>query len=432
LEFPHVWRTSLALCGLLYNAGVSLPEAPQAPIPGPLPEGGTLAPAGARKALAGFFVSGILLAFLGAILPAWQHHLLSDYLTVGLYFVGLITGVIASVWAAPPLLDRRGVGQTLAIACAAASVSLLYLALVSPPSSPWWRVVGMVLIGCSAGILHTAMFHAISPMYRHDPVATVNLAGILFGLGCLVVALVISTTFYTYTAASIQIWIALIPAMFAAGYARSRFHAPSAAQHPSPREVLGEFRSPGAVLFSLLLFFQFGNEWAIAGWLPLFLSQRLGISPATSIMILALYWLALLIGRVAAQWALPRVRHTRFLASSVLASMFACVVLVSTDNLFGAVSGVVLLGASFAPIYPLVVERIGHRFPYYHPGFYNGIFSFAIAGGLLAPCTLGFFASIWGVRTVMALPLAGSVVVFLLLMLIWLEARLSSSSHAAF
>ncbi len=81
--------------------------------------------------------------------------------------------------------------------------------------------------------------------------------------------------------------------------------------------------------------------------------------------------------------------------------------LMATDNRFGAVIGILLIGGAFAPIYPLVVEKIGHRFPYYHPGFYNGIFSFAIAGGMLAPCTLGYFASIWGVGVVMGLPLAG-------------------------
>ena len=59
------------------------------------------------------------------------------------------------------------------------------------------------------------------------------------------------------------------------------------------------------MLFSLVLFFQFGNEWAIAGWLPLFLSQRLGMSPADSVLILALYWMALLVGRLVAQWMLP-------------------------------------------------------------------------------------------------------------------------------
>lgn len=389
---------------------------------------GTLASSEARKALTGFYVSGLLLAFLGAILPAWRHHLSSDYSTIGWYFVGLIAGLIGSVWVSPPLLQRKGVGWTLAFACGAASCAFLYLAFVSPPFSPWWRVAGLAVIGLSAGVLHTAIFQAISPMYRHDPVATINLAGILFGLGCLTVALLVSGTFYAYSAPAIQTWIAVVPALFGWYYVRARFAHQPVPHQPSPRALLSEMKSPGAVLFSLLLFFQFGNEWAIAGWLPLFLSQRLGISPATSLMMLALYWFSLLVGRVAAQWVLPRISHARLLTLCVLASIFGCLLLLATDNRFGALSGILLLGGSFAPIYPLVVEKIGHRFPHYHPGFYNGIFSFAIAGGMLAPCTLGYFAALWGVGVVMGLPLAGSVVVFLLLMLISLEARLSAAA----
>jgi fucose permease len=390
---------------------------------------GTLASTGARKALAGFYVSGLLLAFLGAILPAWRHHIFSDYGTIGWYFLGLIAGILASVWVSPPLLERKGIGWTLAFACAIASAGFLYLAFVSPPYSPWFRVAGLVVIGLSAGILHTAIFHAISPMYRHDPAATINMAGILFGLGCLTVALLVSGTFYAYSAPAIQSWIAVIPGLFGWFYVRAKFTDQPIPVPPPPKAILGELRSAGAILFSLLLFFQFGNEWAIAGWLPLFLSQRLGISPATSLGMLAVYWAALLFGRVVAQWVLPRVSHAKLLVASVGAAIFGCIVMLSTESRFGAVTGVLLLGGAFAPIYPLLVEKIGGRFPYYHPGFYNGLFSFAIAGGLLAPCTLGYFASVWGVRVVMGLPLAGSAVVFLLLALISLEARLSSAAR---
>ena len=235
-------------------------------------------------------MSGLLLAFLGAILPSWGHHLSSEYSTIAWYFVGMIAGTLGSVWISPPLLARKGIGWTLAFSCATASGALLYLAFVSPPFSAWWRVAGLALIGLAAGVLHTAIFHAISPMYRHDPAATINLAGILFGLGCLTVALLVSGAFYMYTAPALQTWIAVIPALFGWFFVRSRFAAEPVPHQPSPREFLSELRSPGAVLFSLLLFFQFGNEWAIAGWLPLFLSQRLGISPATSLGMLALYW----------------------------------------------------------------------------------------------------------------------------------------------
>jgi len=396
-----------------------------APTPGAPPVEGTLGSAGSLRALAGFFVSGVLLSFLGAILPAWQHHISSEYGVVGLYFLGLIGGLLSSVGFAPRLLERKGVGWTLAFACAVAGSGFLYLAFVSPPVSAWWRIAGMAILGFAAGLLHTAMFQAVSPMYRHDPAATVNLAGILFGLGCLAVALIVSGAFYAYTAAALQAWIAVIPALFGWMYLKTPFPPRPVPHHPAVRDLFSELRSPAAVLLALLLFFQLGNEWAVAGWLTLFLTQRLGISPASSLLMLALYWLALLIGRVAAQWVLPRVRHGRLLVSSAAGSILGCLILLSTDNRFGAVSGILLLGAAFAPIYPLLVEKIGHRFPYFHPGFYNGIFSFAIAGGLLAPGTLGYFASQWGVSVVMELPLAGSIVVFALLLLIGLEARLA-------
>src|SRR6185437_3375148 len=108
---------------------------------------GALGSTAARKALAGFFVSGLLLAFPGAILPCWGYDLSSYYLTIFWYFVGMIAGVLASVWASPPLLQRKGIGWTLAFGCLLASAALLYLAFVSPPFASWWRVGGMAMVG---------------------------------------------------------------------------------------------------------------------------------------------------------------------------------------------------------------------------------------------------------------------------------------------
>ena len=82
------------------------------------------------------------------------------------------------------------------------------------------------------------------------------------------------------------------------------------------------------------------------------------------------------------------------------------------------------MGSGFAAIYPLIAERIGREFPYFQPGFFNGIFSIALTGGMLAPWTLGHLADLWGVGVVMALPLAGTVMVFVLVLLVWLEAKI--------
>src|SRR6185295_2787287 len=126
-----------------------------------------------------------------------------------------------------------------------------------------------------------------------------------------------------------------VPGLFAGIYSQRSYTAPPQGAQPTIRQALQDFRSPGAVLFALLLFFQFGNEWSIAGWLPLFLIRRVGLSPNAALLILALYWLFLMTGRIGSVAILSTVRHTRLLFASVTAALFGCLILYSTNNGFG-------------------------------------------------------------------------------------------------
>jgi hypothetical protein len=103
------------------------------------------------------------------------------------------------------------------------------------------------------------------------------------------------------------------------------------------------------------------------------------------------------------------------------------VALYITDNLFGASVGVLLAGGGFSVILPLVLERIGDRFPRYHPAVFNGIFSVAWTGALLAPASLGYFAAFAGVGVVMGLPVLGALMVVALLAALWLESKLTAA-----
>src|SRR5271169_2418154 len=409
------WLRELGTRPLGYNLLVSLTTADR---------GDVLHIPSAAKALSGLLISGLLFGFLGAILPAWGYHLSTEFSTVGNYFLSMSAGVILSTEAAGRLLLKRGAGFLLVTACSLACAALLYLAVLPGAAPALWRMAGVLTIGFASGLLNTGVFHAISPAYDRDPAATANLGGISFGLGCLVVTLLVAGTFYAYTVTSILVFIAVIPGFFTIWCARGTFAAPAIVKQPSLAQLFRDLRRPGAILFALLLFFQFGNEWSIAGWLPIFLIRRLGISPKSSLWTLAVYWLALLVGRLAAVALLPRIKHGKFLMASAGAAMFGCLILLGTDNLFGAVIGTLMVGCGFATIYPLIAERIGREFPYFHPGFFNGIFSIALVGAMLAPWTLGHAADVWGVGVVMALPLAGTCMVLVLVPLIWLEAKI--------
>ena len=387
----------------------------------------TLNASESRRALSAFLLFGILTSALGSFLPAWGYHLKPDLTTAGNLFLCLNAGLLVAARLAGDLLRRRGIVFSLVLASSVACGAFVVLA-AAPHESPYFLGCGVTLLGFSAGLLNASAFHAISPLYFHNRAATTTLAGTLYGLGCLLTALLVAGTYHFYSVRGILLSFAAIQGLYVAIFARAKFSREGVSQQVPLRHVLEDFKNPGAVLFALILFFQFGNEWSIAGWLPIFLIRRLGISPETSIYMLALFWGALLVGRVAAKALLNSVSHGKLLLSSIVLALAGCFLLSYTTNEFGANTGILLLGCGFASIYPLVVERIGHRFTYYHPGLYNGIFSFAFTGGLLAPFLLGYLAQYWGVGAIMVVPMLGSFMVFVLVLLIMLDTKLSGET----
>jgi MFS transporter, FHS family, glucose/mannose:H+ symporter len=384
-----------------------------------------LAPYPGGKTLAGFLLSGFLMAMLGAILPVWGYHRDPPaFVTAGNYFLSLAVGMAVSPLLSRRLLSWRGLWFVLVFACCLSCAAVAALALVPPLYASWWRAGGLLILGLGAGLLNLGLFHAISRSSPKDPAGTVNRGGIWYGLGCLGACLIAALMFSAASQPLILLVMAFVPGVFGTLYWTSGI--PSAPESPAPvdhRAAPINFLSLGAILFALLLFFQFGNEWSIAGWLPLFLIRRVGLSPEAALRILALYWSSLLVGRLIAVAALPRLHHGILLGASVLAALFGCLLLFVTNNAFGASGGVLLVGGGFASIYPLVAEAIGHRFSYYHPGFFHGIFAVATMGGLLAPATLGYAASVFGVGVVMGIPLVGTCMVLVLLVAIWVESR---------
>ncbi len=389
----------------------------------------------AREWVGGFLVVGVLIGLLGSLLIVWQYHIDTDPQLIGLHFLALNAGYVIAVAITQRLLNRVAIRSVALVACAVGFGSLLTLSLLAPPVSALWRMLGLGFVGSAGGGLVTALLYVLEPRFEESPAVVANLGGALFGCGCLVATLMGAITYF---AKSVQIETALlsiVPLIFFVLYAANKYPAAlTAVEHRAEqaaiRETLRDLRSIAAVLFSLLLFFQFGNEWAIAGWLPLFLIHKLGSNPVWAIFALALYFLSLIAGRFAARALLPRVSHKRLLLASTAVAMTGYLLLSFTGTMAGAWVSVVVIGAGFAPIYPLVAESLDHRFSY-HPGFYNGIFSIAITGAMSAPWLLGYVAAYLGIQYVMLIPALGSIAVLILALLIMLEAHVMSGAKSA-
>ncbi len=374
--------------------------------------------------LSGFFVSGVLMGLPGALLPLWDFHIHPDFGTAGNLFLALGLGVLAGGITGRRLDAKFAPAQVLSGGCFLSAISMLALSLCGPPVSPWLQAVVVLLSGCAAGLVNTAILEGLTPWYEEDPAGTSLLGGTFFGAGSTAIAWLL---WQVLDSASPARWLAVaavIPA--AAGVLYSRLTLQKT--EPGTRSQLHareELRSGLAIMFALLLFFQFGSEWAIAGWLPVLLIDRLGISPSSGVGMLTLYWFVLTMGRLIASRFLPHVSPSRLLALSAFCAFFGCLVLYFASNSFGVVFGLIVIGTGFSSIYPLSAERIGQRFSHYHPAYFNGIFSFALLGGMTAPWSLGHLAA---GATLQILPLAvllSSLTVFALILLIWLGSKVS-------
>lgn len=371
-------------------------------------------------AQAGFLLSGLFCSVPGALLPAWGFDISSDYASAGRYFLALALGLIVSGMAIRGIAGSLGTRKLLLISCIAGFIALIALC-ESPPGSLEGKAA-ISGLGIASGFLHAGVFRALLASWERSTALTINSAGVFFGSGSVITALLAATTFFAWPVGRLLLVMTAIPVAYAVAVARATFPD---FEIPGGNLMRKQYRSVLAMLFALLLFFQFANEWSIAGWLPLFLIHRFSMSPGTALFLLAVYFAAILFGRIAAYYFIPRANHWRVLGISGSLSVFACAVLSVTDNRFGAVLCILLLGVGFAPVYPVLAAWIGRRFPDYHPGFFNGIFSVGLAGGLLAPWLLGEIAGRTGIWVVTTLPALGTFMVMLLLGFIWLHAKMT-------
>jgi hypothetical protein len=377
------------------------------------------------RILSGLAVSGFLLALPGGLLPLWEYHVDPDFGSAGNFFLAIGAGMGAAAFAGHRFRTLIQPARLLAGGCFLGALSLLLLAFSLPPAAVWFQALCLFVAGAAAGAINLAVLEPIAPSYEANPAGVVLTAGMFFSAGSFFSAWVMSDCLDAASPQRILAVAAIAPGLAGVAFGRATLNRWQDRALPIA-EAVKDLRSVMAVMFALLLFFQFANEWSLAGWLPVFLIDRLGMNPSGAVMLLALYWLALTAGKFGATRLLPLIPHSRLLGISAFCALFGCVCL-AVRTTPGVVTGILLTGAGFSAIYPIAAEKISTRFTYYHPGYFNGIFTFAMTGGILAPFLLGYLAKEYGLVVIPFAAMAGSCAVFLLISLIWLGRKVSGT-----
>jgi fucose permease len=265
------------------------------------------------------------------------------------------------------------------------------------PAVGWLRAA-VALIGFGGGIVNGGTNALVADLSADDRGAGLSLLGVCFGVGAVGVpfalALLLGGASYTAVVAGVGALV-LVPVALTAA---ARFPAPKQAQGFPLADAGRLVRDPVLLLMGTMLFLQSGMEITVGGWTATFFQEELGVGGPRALGFLSLYWLGMMLARLALGALLRRVAAARALLGCLLIALAGAALLLATRELAAAATGVFLLGVGFAATFPVVLGFVGDRYAQLSGTSFGIVIVMALTGGMLLPYGTGVLGALYGLR----------------------------------
>jgi fucose permease len=338
---------------------------------------------------AGIFIFGIVMAILGAILPQLSSLLQLDKARAGNLFFFMNLGMLAASIVFGPLVDRFGFKIFLALSSLLVSLSFVGLAFSGGYS---FVLVSVVILGLAGGVINGGSNALINDLHPSRRAAALNFLGIFFGIGAMLIPLIISGFLHQLGLRSVILLAAglsLIPfVLFSVFY----FPRPKQPQGFPLKDIKKIASSKLLWLGAFILFFESGNEFSIGGWLSSFLQEKFQFSLNQAALVLSGYWFFLMIGRL----VFPLIN--RLVKREAIVFFSAALALVSVSGLIIsplkglAVVFALLTGLGLAAIYPTTLAVVGEQFPALSGTAFSLAIATGLVGGMISPWLVGLIS----------------------------------------
>jgi fucose permease len=209
----------------------------------------------------------------------------------------------------------------------------------------------------------------------------------------------------------------------------ARFPAPKQAQGFPLADAGRLIRDPVLLLMGMMLFLESGMEITVGGWTATYFQEELGLGGQRALVFLSLYWLGMMLVRLALGWLLRRASPARVLLGCLGVALVGAFLLIGGESVTAAGAGVFLIGCGFAATYPVVLGFVGDRYEQLSGTAFSVVIVIALIGGMLLPYATGALGAVYGLRgSFMIIPAA---LVLLAVLLLVVTRRLSTRPATA-
>lgn len=370
------------------------------------------------------YLFGTSIAFLGAILLPLMRTFHLNTGSAGDLFLVMHFGSLVACIAAGLALDRLGTRPVLCI-----SLVLLGLGLWGMSAARSLSFIGgcVFAVGLAGGGLNTGAITLVSDVFPDNRKSALNILSVFFGCGAIVLSFAIglltrSWPFFLRCSAVIA-WI------WASASWLTTFPLVHEAHSFSVVGAIATLRNPVILLFCGLVLCQMGNEITVGGWTVPYLSTVLGASSSAATLILSLYWIAIVVGRLVAAILLrSHVEAARIVVGSGIGAALCTITLIMTSSLAVAVASVFCLGLCYAAMLPTTLAMAGDRFPRFSGTLFGTLFAVGVIGSMTFPSATGHLARVFNFRVGLALPFIAAVAIVVLEVLLMRSSAVFDSS----
>jgi FHS family glucose/mannose:H+ symporter-like MFS transporter len=374
----------------------------------------------------GMLAFGIVLTTLGAVLPSVIERFGIDKAVAGSLFLLMTFGILLGSIVFGPIVDRNGYKGMLLLALALIVVGLEGIAFA--PSMAWLRVA-VSLIGFGGGIINGGTNALVADVSADGRTAGLSLLGVFFGVGAVGVPFALGNLLgiFSYSTIIATVGALVLVPLLLTGV--TPFPAPKQPQGFPLAAAKGLVRDPVLLLMGLMLFLESGMEITVGGWTATFFKEELQIPDQRALVYLSLYWLGMMLARMALGSVLRVAAPTRVMVGCIAAALVGAFLLIATRTTSLAALGVFLLGVGFSATFPVVLGLVGDRYAALSGTAFSVVIVMALTGGMLLPYTTGVLGAAYGLRgSFVIVPIA---LVLLVTLLGLTSSRLSNTSRSS-
>lgn len=329
----------------------------------------------------GFFLTGLLTALLGPLLPQMRLHYGVSEAQAGSLFIAQFVG--SSIGC---LFSQRRIRLSIVL-----GLALICGGVAALPFTSWmFAPLAVFTFGVGLGLVIPATNMFVAKTHPESCAAALNILNLIWGAGAATSPIIVAVLYSRLGFAGTLVVIATLTGAICILFLAIRMGSD---QTLEMRNVRSTWRhSQGFAIFCFMLFLYIGVETSIGGWTATYVTQIAGMSAWTTWSVVA-FWISLLTGRAFASLAL-RVMAERTLSriSLVLGTLAIAGLMVSRTGAVATICAAVI-GWGLAPIFASIFSMLsrfaeGNRVAV--PGW---LFSCAGIGGAALPWAVGAVAT---------------------------------------